>query len=164
MSDSLAEITALASAISAAYPGAKWAMSGTDVTTFQWLDSTPAPTLAQLQAIAAEVASATPAPTSVQVNFTTTTSLSGVYGFDPTSSQNMTAEAVYIQVTTAQGAAKFTNGQTTKPWPDTSGNLHTFTTAQFIALAEALAQFADSVVTAQQTKAAWPTGPITINA
>jgi hypothetical protein len=100
--------------------------------------------------------------TSVQVNSASTPALDGVYSFDPVSSQNMTAEAVYIQATTAQGAAKFSNGQTTKPWPDAAGNLHTFTTSQFITLAEGLAQFADAVVTAAQNGIAFPAGPVQI--
>jgi hypothetical protein len=145
----------------------------TDISPYQsyidaWTTASQAAAAAASAAASAAAAAATKVmanqlPTSVQVNSTSTPALSGIYAFDPTSSLNVTAESLYIQVTT-----KFTNGQTTKPWPDTSGALHTFTTAQFMAFAEALALFVDSVMTASQTAAqagqppAWPSGPVTI--
>lgn len=142
-------------------PGAEWTLSGDTYAGITWLDTKQTqPTEAAIDAYVAPL----PAPSSVQVNSTSTPALNGVYAFDSQSAQNITSEALYIQVTTAQGAAKFTNGQTTKPWPDTSGALHTFTTTQFITFAEAIAQFTDSVVTASQAAGTptWPSGPITI--
>ena len=69
---------------------------------------------------------------------------------------------------TAAGSGTFTNGQITKPWADATGTLHTFTIPEFIALAEAVARYVDSVVTAGETAVAnnqlpvWPSGPISI--
>lgn len=87
----------------------------------------------------------------VQLTSTAAPALNGTYACDQVSQQQITSEAVYIQVTTAQGAAKFTNGQATKPWPDRAGVPHTFTTDQFIAFAQAVAEYIDALATALQT-------------
>lgn len=131
----------------------------------------PSVTAAQQSAaeavLAAHNASKPDLTLSVQVNSTGTPALDGVYAIDPKSQRNITAEALYIQTTTAQGSAKFTNGQTTKAWYDTSGAAHTFTTAQFISFAEAIAAYVDGILAAQLAMAAgqtptWPTSPLTI--
>lgn len=104
----------------------------------------------------------------VEITSTGTPALNGTYAIDPASQQAITSEALYIQVTTVQGAAKFTNGQTTKGWPDRSGTPHTFTTAQFITFAEGVAQYVDALATAQAVALApegnWtaPPQPVTI--
>lgn len=109
-----------------------------------------------------------PAPSSVQVNSTGTAALNGVYGIDSASVADIMAEIAYIDQTTAAGSGTFTNGQITKPWADATGTLHTFTIPEFIALAEAVARYVDSVVTAGETAVAnnqlpvWPSGPISI--
>jgi hypothetical protein len=74
-----------------------------------------------------------------------TPALNGVYSMDPAAQQLITYEAGYIQV-----ANKFTNGQATRNWTDAVGGLHTFTTAQFITFAEAMAQQVDIIRTALQ--------------
>lgn len=103
----------------------------------------------------------------VQITSTSASALNGTYAVDPATQPLITSEAVYIQATGAAGSAKFTNGQTTKGWPDLSGTLHTFTTAQFIAFAEAVAQYIDAVNVAQQNAlagGAWvaPSSALTI--
>lgn len=109
-----------------------------------------------------------PQPTSVQVNSTSTPTLNGVYAIDPSSTANITAETLFIAETTTQSVGTFTNGQTTRSWPDTSGVMHTFTIPQFIAFAEAIAKYVDSVVSAAQaaqatqTTPTWPAGPLMI--
>jgi hypothetical protein len=96
--------------------------------------------------------------TGVQITSAATPALNGTYACNPAAQQAMSAEALYVQATTAGGAGKFTNGQTTKGWPDASGALHTFTTVQFVSLAEAIAQYLDALATAlaaAQGGAAW---------
>lgn len=105
--------------------------------------------------------------TGCKITSTATPALNGTYGIDPVSQGQVTAESIYIQATTAQGSAKFTNGLTTKPWSDALGGLHTFTTTQFISFAEALAQYVDGLATTSATLAAggtatWPAQPISI--
>src|SRR5574337_468907 len=77
--------------------------------------------------------------------------LNGTYAIDDVARANITAESLYIQVTTGQGTAKFTNGQATKGWPDATGAPHTFNTAQFIAFAEGMAVYYDALIQAQAT-------------
>ena len=95
---------------------------------------------------------------------TATSALNATYVINP---PQMMAEVLYIQVTTSEGAAKFSNGQTTKAWPDIGGAFHTFTTAQFITLAKACAQYVDAVLAQIAVVQAsgtpiWPTQPMTI--
>jgi hypothetical protein len=78
---------------------------------------------------------------------TATPALNATYAIDTVSQGQITSESLYIQVTSGQGAAKFTNGQITKPWPDVAGAPHTFSTTQFIAFAEAVAQYVDGLQT-----------------
>lgn len=133
-----------------------------------WLAGADASDLASLGITVTTVQDPMPAPTSVQVNSASAPSLNGVYAFDPQSTRNITAETVFIGETQQQGNATFTNGQVTRGWPDVNGTLHTFTIAEFIAFAEALAAYVDSVIAAGQTAAAngtipvWPSGPVTI--
>ena len=96
----------------------------------------------------------TPAlPTSVQVNSTSTPALSGVYAFDAETQSKILAVSLYIQVN-----AKFPAGHTSFPWPDVTGTMHVFTsTAQFQALASALADYATALDLGQT-----PTAPVTI--
>jgi hypothetical protein len=63
----------------------------------------------------------------------------------------------------------FTNGQTTRNWPNAEGSFQPFTIAQFKALATAIAQYLDALATALATASAggspsWPSANITINA
>jgi hypothetical protein len=82
----------------------------------------------------------------LQIASASTPALNGTYAIDPASQGQITGEALYIQVTTGQGAARFTNGQATKAWIDASGGAHVFTTAQFISFAEAVAEYVDAVI------------------
>ena len=82
-----------------------------------------------------------------------TSALDGIYPCDPTSQQRIVAEALSIQV-----AGKFTNGQTTRAWYDTSNAGHTFDTTQFTAFSEAVGQFVDAALVALEvglTTAVW---------
>lgn len=93
------------------------------------------------------------APTSVQVNSTSTPSLSGVYAFDAVTQSKILAVSLYIQVN-----GKFPAGQMPFPWPDASGTMHMFTTtASFQSLASALADYATALDLGQT-----PTAPVTI--
>jgi hypothetical protein len=47
----------IVAAINTTWPGKKWSLAGTDLTTFHWLDVLPAPTVAQLQAAVAALPS-----------------------------------------------------------------------------------------------------------
>ena len=89
------------------------------------------------------------------ITSTGTPALNGTYALDQGSRSNITAEQVYIATT-----GKFTNGGTTKPWPDLAGAMHTFpSTAEFTAFAEAVAGYYDALVsaldTARSSGAAW---------
>lgn len=96
------------------------------------------------------------------VSSTSTPALDGVYAADLATQQAITSEALYVQVTGSNGGtAKFTNGQQTRGWPDATGAIHVFTTAQFIPFAEAVAQYVDGLNTAAATllaggTPAWP--------
>lgn len=84
--------------------------------------------------------------TGITITSTGTPALNGTYAVDPAAQSKITAEQVYIATT-----GKFTNGQTTRGWPDISGALHTFpSTAEFTAFAEACAQLVDAVLAAQE--------------
>lgn len=103
-----------------------------------------------------------------QIVSTSTPTLNGTYALDDVARANITAEALYLQVTQGQGAAKFTNGQTMKDWPDLTGSGHSFTPAQFIPFAEAIANAYDALLAARDAAMApggsWvaPTQPVTI--
>lgn len=91
-------------------------------------------------------------PTSVQVNSTSTPAISGNCAFDPVTQSKVMAIALYIQVN-----GKFPAGQTTFPWPDSSGTMHSFTsTAQFQSLATALADYATALAIGQTPTAPAP--------
>lgn len=80
----------------------------------------------------------------VQITSTGTPSLNGTYALDINSRSNITAEQVYIATT-----SKFTNGGSTRQWPDISGAFHAFpSTTEFTDFAEAVAQYYDSLATA----------------
>jgi hypothetical protein len=62
----------------------------------------------------------------------------------------------------------FTNGQTTKNWPQANGSFANFTIAQFEALATAQSLYLDQLAGAQMTASAggsptWPSANVTIN-
>jgi hypothetical protein len=122
----------------------------------------PAPSLAQ------QAAAVIAAGCAIQSAGTPT--LNGTYAIDDAARANITAEALYIQATQAQGQAKFTNGQATKAWPDKTGARHEFTTAQFIDFAEKIAEFYDAFLAAldasMTTGAAWspPAQPVMLAA
>lgn len=104
----------------------------------------------------------------LSVRSSSTPALNGLYSIVPSMQAQITAESVYIQATGLQGSAKFTNGQATKMWPDSSGAYHTFTTVQFILFAEAVAEYVDALLTALATAQATthplvvPPQPVTI--
>jgi hypothetical protein len=102
------------------------------------------------------------------ITSTATPALNGTYAIDPPSQQAITSEVLYVQVTASQGAAKFTNGQTTKGWPDATGAPHTFTTAQFVAFAEGVGDvcrrpsgWGPAALAAGQ-QPTWPASPVAI--
>jgi hypothetical protein len=91
--------------------------------------------------------------------------LDGTYACNEAAQQIISSESLYIQATAAQGSAKFSNGQTTRGWPDTTGTLHTFpSTDAFISFAEGVAHYVDSVIAWALTGAegAAPSNEITI--
>jgi hypothetical protein len=131
------------------------------------IGDTDARYLAWQAAIAARASYAAALVAGVQLTSIGTSALSATYACDAGTQAQITSEAVYIQATTAQGAAKFTNGQTTKGWPDATGVLRTFNTTQFINFAESVAQYIDALATALQMVAgggAWsaPSSAISI--
>jgi len=75
-----------------------------------------------------------------------TSGIAGTYALDLQSQNNIEAEIINIDTN-----GTFTNGQTTHTWPDASGALHTFTIAQFKALATAIGAFIDALDTALET-------------
>lgn len=92
-------------------------------------------------------------PTSVQVNSTATPALDGTYAFDAETQAKMMAVSLYIQ---ANG--HFPAGLSPFPWPDAGGTMHMFsTTAQFLALATAIADYATALNIGQS-----PTAPLSI--
>jgi hypothetical protein len=102
-------------------------------------------------------------PVSVQIVSTSTPALNGTYGIQPSDIQNLNSEMIFVNATMAQGSAKFTNGDTSLPWFDVSGTPHVFTVAQFIALAEALAEYQSGVEYAVlQGSTTYPSQPVTI--
>lgn len=90
----------------------------------------------------------------VAITSTGTPALNGTYGITLEAQQKITSEQVYIATT-----GKFTNGQTTRGWPDAAGTLHTFpSTAEFTAFAEAVAGYVDALaaaLAAAQAGGAW---------
>jgi len=75
---------------------------------------------------------------------TGTPALNGTYPLDQTSIGRITSEQVFITNT-----SKFTNGQTTRGWLDSSGAPHMFPSiAEFTAFAETIALYDDALITA----------------
>jgi hypothetical protein len=77
-----------------------------------------------------------------------TPALNGTYAIDDATRANITSEALYIQVTSTPGPAKFTNGQPLKNWKDIANGVHQFDTAHFIDFAEAIGAFYDTLTAA----------------
>jgi hypothetical protein len=100
--------------------------------------------------------------TGLAVTSTATAALNGTYAVDPTTQFNINSEVVSILTN-----GTFTNGQTTKPWPDASGAVHTFTTTQFKTFATAVSNYIDGLMTTRATllaggSASWPANTATI--
>lgn len=122
-----------------------------------WLATAPAADIAAAGITVSVVADPPPPPpgppTTAQVNSTSTPALSGVYSFDAMSQAKMLAVTMYIQQN-----GRFPDGLSPFPWPDASGTMHMFaTTAQFQALATAIADYVTALTLGQA-----PTTPITI--
>ncbi|MDE2472656.1 MAG: hypothetical protein KGL35_29010 [Bradyrhizobium sp.] len=132
------------------------------------------PTTSQLQAVftaynaavAAQQAQQTYAAALVAgltITSTNTPALNGTYAIDPQTQTNITAEQVYIAT-----RSTFTNGQSTKAWPDKAGAFHKFpSTAAFTAFAVAVAQYIDVLNTALETaqqggNPSWPSTSVLI--
>jgi hypothetical protein len=115
----------------------------------------PVPTPAELAAAAYAAAIAA----GVTITSAGNSALDGTYAITESSKGTITAEQVYIATTT-----KFTNGQTSRAWPDINGAYHTFpTTAEFTAFAEATAFYVDSLNAALavgQAGGAWVAPPM----
>ena len=80
----------------------------------------------------------------VTITSTSAPALSGTYGIDTATIQNILAQQISIQT-----RQMFTNGQTSRQWPDVNGQPHTFaTTAQFTSFAEAIGQYVDALANA----------------
>jgi hypothetical protein len=100
----------------------------------------PPPTLAQSAQTAYNAAIAA----GVAITSTGTPTLNGTYALDQTSLGRITSEQVYITNT-----SKFTNGQTTRGWLDSSGTPHMFPSiTEFTAFAETIALYDDALITA----------------
>ncbi len=98
----------------------------------------------------------------VTITSTATAALNGTYALDSQTQCAVNSEVLSITVN-----GVFTNGQTTKPWPDASGAVHAFTTTQFKAFATAVSNYVDGLVTARATllagqSVAWPVSTATI--
>lgn len=96
------------------------------------------------------------------ITSTATSILNGTYAVDSAAQFNINSEAVSILTN-----GNFTNGQTTKPWPDASGALHTFNATQFKTFATAISQYIDALLVTKQTllagqSASWPSSSVTI--
>jgi len=130
----LLEVSAVQWTAHLANPGG-WAVSNGELVPY-----TVPLTAAQVAQTAYSVAVAV----GVAIVSTGTPSLNGAYALDQASLGRIAAEQTYIATT-----GKFTNGQTTRAWPDLSGAPHVFpSTAEFVAFAEAVAQYDDALLTA----------------
>jgi hypothetical protein len=97
--------------------------------TFSAPPPAPAPTLAQQAAAALAKGLAITSRGDPKLN--------GVYDISAASQQKINATALYIAVN-----QKFPGGQTTYPWLDKAGSVHTFpSTAEFFAFATAVADY-----------------------
>jgi len=124
--------------------------------------NTPDPVPAPSQAQAAQTQYNAAIVSGLTVNWSTSTALNGTYALDQATQFNITAENVSILVNNA-----FTNGLSTKNWPDQAMTFHSFTIAQFKAFATAAGQYIDALISASQATAAgqsttWPSASITI--
>lgn len=94
-----------------------------------------------------------PTPTTLDIRSTSAPSLNASYAFDAATQSKILAVSLYISVN-----GKFPAGQTVFPWPDATGTMHAFaSTAQFQALASALADYATALALGQS-----PPTPVTI--
>jgi hypothetical protein len=125
----------------------------------------PAMTSDQTTAVAAVVAAHDPTKPDItqvaSVVSTGTSALNGYYAINPTAQQQITSEAIYIQVTGGIASGRFSNGQTTSDWPDAAGAFHTFNLTEFINFAEGIASYFRGVIAGQaaalkQQVPSWP--------
>lgn len=125
--------------------------------------NTPTPTPAPSPAQQAQAQYNAAIAAGLTVNWTTSTTLNGLYSLDDTARFNITAETVAILTN-----AVFTNGIASKNWPDTSNVFHSFNVSQFKAFATAVAKYVDDLASALSTASAgqtatWPSATVTIN-
>jgi hypothetical protein len=123
-------------------------------------DAAPAPTAAE----AAQATYAAAIAAGLTATWSTSTTLNGTYALDQTTQFTMTAETVSILTN-----GTFTNGQTTRNWPNAAGAFQSFTLAQFKALASAIALYLDGLASALAVASAggaasWPSATVTISA
>jgi hypothetical protein len=125
-------------------------------------DAAPAPTAAE----AAQAAYSAAIAAGLATTWSTSTTLNGAYALDQATQFNMTAETVSILTN-----GTFTNGQTTRNWPNAAGAFQSLTLAQFKALASAIALYLDGLASALALAAAsaggaasWPSVTVTISA
>lgn len=86
-----------------------------------------------------------------------TPAITGTYPLDAATQLKMTAQAASLAANKT-----FTNGGTTRPWPDTSGALHTFTIAQWQEFQTVTAAYVDVLETELEiaqhgATPSWPT-------
>lgn len=81
-----------------------------------------------------------------QIVCTSASSLNGLYSCSAAAQVDIQAEMISIL---ANGV--FTNGQSTFPWADVNGTMHTFTVAQFKEFATALGSFVSTLTLIEQT-------------
>lgn len=98
----------------------------------------------------------------VALSSSSTPALNATYAIDQASQFNITAEMVSINTN-----GTFTNGQSSRPWPDSIGTYHVFTVAQFKSFSTAIAQYVDDLAITEQAlisgqQASWPTASISI--
>ena len=82
----------------------------------------------------------------VVVTSTATPALNGTYACDAATQSAIQAELVSFLTN-----GTFTNGQTSRVWPDVSGGFPQFTEAQFKTFATAIAAYVDAVDAAEET-------------
>jgi hypothetical protein len=131
-----------------------------------WLGAgnTPQPVPAPSAAETAQATYAAALAVGLVTTWSTSTGLNGIYALDQTTQFNMTAETVSILTN-----GSFTNGATTRNWPNAAGAFQSFTLAQFKALASAIALYLDGLASALATASAggaagWPNATVTISA
>lgn len=97
------------------------------------------------------------------ITWTTSTALNATYTIDQQTQIFIAAEMISIVANN-----QFTNGATTRQWPDATGTLRTVTIAQFRQLALAVLRYVQNLYLAMLTAQnggtpTWPSSSVTIN-